>query len=216
MISIHVVLGSLAFIVGGVTLLAKKGSRLHKRMGKVFFWTMAISALFTLIVSLMPYHISFSMLQISVMTLYFLVGGMRSIALKQSNPALLIDKALAYAVMSISLIILSRWVLLYGNSHPLLIVFTGVAVAFGVVDLWAFTKPMYVKKHWLILHLSKMVAEYTTAVTGFFVAQDILGGYFNWFTPTVICLIYIFFWAIKLNTIQRNIPLFTKRSHFTK
>ena len=207
MIAIHVVLGSLAFIIGGVTLFSKKGSPLHKMSGKLFFWTMTLSAVYTLIVSTMPNHISPSMFQISIMTLYFLIGGLRSILFKRPNHNLLIDKIMAYVVIIISFLIFLYSVVLYGEFNPLRTVFGAVAIVFGTLDLWSFNKPKSLKKYWLLFHLSKMLAGYTTAITGFFVAQNILSGYFNWFTPTVVCLIYIIFWTRKLKTFKPSSSL---------
>ena len=89
--------------------------------------------------------------------------------------------------------------------QPLQTVFGLVAVAFCATDIGLFLKPGYAQKYWLALHLTKMLAGYATAVTGFFVAQQILGGYFDWFTPTVITFVMIFYWLVKLRVIGINI-----------
>ena len=107
-------------------------------------------------------------------------------------------QVLAVGLFKISLFIFLYSVVLYGEFHPLRTVFGAVAIGFGAMDLWVFKQPIKIKNNWLIFHLSKMLAGYTTAITGFFVAQNILHGYFNWFTPTVLCLVYILFWIIKL------------------
>jgi hypothetical protein len=39
---------------------------------------------------------------------------------------------------------------------------------------------------------------YTAAVIVFFVVQDVLSGYYNWFLPTFIALGYILYWMFKL------------------
>ncbi|BDX04841.1 DUF2306 domain-containing protein [Planctobacterium marinum] len=199
LIAAHVILGSLAFVVGGLALIAKKGGRLHKLTGTLFFLLMTLSAVFTLIVATMPFHFSTSMFQISVMTLYFLLGGIRSLYFKNPKHHYRLDYTLIGVTASVSLFILfySKW--LYGGFQPLQTVFGVVAIGFCLVDLWLFSQPGLARKRWLVLHLSKMLAGYATAVTGFFVAQKILGGYFDWFAPTVLTLLTIFYWMLKLN-----------------
>jgi uncharacterized membrane protein len=198
----HVALGGLAFLVGGVTLFSKKGSPLHKLTGKIFYISMVVSVAMALVVSMLPNHVSPTLFHIGVLTLYFLLGGKRSIAFKNPNHSLLIDKLLAYTVVIASLVIISYSVVMDGNLNPLRTVFGTIGIAFGVFDLLLFRQPKNIKKKWLTLHLSKMLGGYTAAVTAFFVAQNILSGYFNWFVPTVIGLGYIFFWAFKLKVFK--------------
>lgn len=198
----HVTLGGLAFLIGSITLFSKKGSPLHKLSGKVFYISMTVSVAITLVVSIMPNHKSPSLFHIGVLSLYFLIGGKRSILFKKLNHQLIIDKLLAYTVVSVSVVIMSYSVILDGYFHPLRTVFGTIGIAFGLIDLMLFKQPINLKKKWLILHLSKMLGGYTAAVTAFFVAQNILSGYFNWFTPTVVGLSYIGFWMVKLKTFK--------------
>ena len=115
LIAVHVIYGSLAFLVGGLALVAQKGAQLHKLTGTLFFLFMTISTVFTLIVAIMPYHFSTSMFQISVMTLYFLVGGIRSLSFNKANHRLYLDYGLLSITIVISVFILfySKW--LYGG-----------------------------------------------------------------------------------------------------
>ena len=202
MIVIHVVLGSLAFIIGGIAILSKKGGKIHKITGRLFYLLMLMSAILTLVVSLMPFHISFSMLQISVMTLYFLIGGVRSLSFKGESFSLFVDKSLSYVTIIVSFVVLFYSVIADSQFYPLRTVFGSVAIIFGLMDLWVFKRPKNLKRHWLILHLSKMTAGYTTAVTGFIVAQNVFGGYYNWFLPTVFCFLFIFYWLAKLKLFE--------------
>jgi uncharacterized membrane protein len=198
----HVTLGGFAFVIGGITLFSKKGSPLHKLTGKIFFISMVVSVSLTLMVSMLPNHVSPTLFHIGVLTLYFLIGGKRSIGFKNPNHRLLIDKILAYTVVSVSIVIISYSVIMDGNFHPLRTVFGSIGIVFGLLDLKLFKQPQNIKKKWLFLHLSKMLGGYTAAVTAFFVAQHILPGYFNWFAPTIIGLSYIFYWMIKLKTFK--------------
>ncbi|MGX5202106.1 hypothetical protein [Aliikangiella sp. IMCC44632] len=201
-IVVHVLLGSIAFLVGGITLFSKKGGRVHKTSGKIFYISMVVSVALTLLVSVSPNHISPSLFQIGVLSLYFLIGGKRSIGLKQPNPRLFIDRSLATIVICVSLFIMAYSVVLDGSFNPLRTVFGSIGIAFGVFDLILFKQPQTIKRKWLVLHLSKMLGGYTAAVTAFFVAQQILTGYYDWFMPSVFGLSYILFWLLKLKAFK--------------
>ncbi len=202
LIAVHVILGSLAFIIGGLALFARKGQRLHRATGQTFYVLMTLSCVITLVVATMPNHQSFSMFQISVMSLYFLIGGKHSLQFRLPSHELLLDKLLAVTVIIVSGYVFLYAVITEGVFYPLRTVFGLLGMTFGVVDLWLFRVPTTPRKYWLALHLSKMTAGYTTAVTGFFVAQKILGGYYDWFSPTVICLAFIGYWLVKLKVFQ--------------
>ncbi len=198
LIVVHVILGSVAFLVGGITLLSKKGSALHKASGKLFYHSMLVSVSLTLVVALLPNHFSPTLFHIGILSLYFLIGGNRSIRFKQRDHQLYFDKLLAYTIVLSSLAIILYSLLWDNNLNPLRIVFGSFGIIFGAIDIALFNHPNKLKKTWLMLHLSKMLGGYTAAVTAFFVAQNLLSGYFNWFVPSVLGVSYIFFWLIKL------------------
>lgn len=202
LIYIHVALGFFAFAVGAVTLFSKKGSTWHKNTGLVFYYSMVVSVALSLLVSLLPEHLSPTMFHIAVLSLYFLLGGKRSLKFKTKSHNFNIDKALAYWVIVTSLAVMGYSFFIEGRLHPLRTVFGTIGLVFGGLDLWMFRSPNTVSRKWLLLHLSKMLGGYTAAVTAFFVAQNILSGYFNWFLPTVFGVSYIVFWAIKLKTFK--------------
>jgi uncharacterized membrane protein len=207
LIIIHVTLGGFAFLVGGLTLFSKKGSPLHKFTGMIFYISMVVSVVITLAVSLLPNHVSPSLFQIGVLSLYFLIGGKRSITFRNADHRLLIDQLLACTIISVSLVVMSFSIISTGGLHPLRTVFGIIGIGFGVFDLLLFRQPNNIEKKWLILHLSKMLGGYTAAVTAFFVAQNILSGYFNWFMPTVFGLGYILFWMFKLNIFMPTLAM---------
>ncbi len=198
----HVGLGSLAFVIGGIPLVAKKGSPLHQQTGKIFYYSMVVSVALSLVVSLLPGHVSPTMFHIAVLSLYFLLGGKRSVLFKQPEHHYTVDKVLALTVILTSVAVMTYSVIVEGRVHPLRTVFGTIGIVFGVLDLWLFQAPQQARKKWLFLHLSKMLGGYTAAVTAFFVAQNILFGYFNWFAPTVVGVSYIVYWTVKMKTFR--------------
>lgn len=82
---IHAPLGGIALLSGGVSLVSKKGSPLHKKSGKVFFYSMLLSAFSALVVSVLPNHESPFLFSIGLFSTYFLVNGIRSLKYKQKE-----------------------------------------------------------------------------------------------------------------------------------
>ena len=202
LIVVHVLLGAVAFLVGGITLMSKKGSELHKRSGRLFYNSMVVSVALTLVVAVAPNHISPTLFHIGILSLYFLIGGKRSISFKQAGHTFNFDRLIAVTVLLVSLFIIAYSISEEGRVNPLRMVFGSIGAVFAGVDLWLFKRPDAIKKKWLLLHLSKMIGGYIAAVTAFFVAQNLLSGYFNWFVPTFVGVAYLLYWCLKLSPLK--------------
>jgi len=78
--------------------------------------------------------------------------------------------------------------------------------------LHLFQDQKQLKTKWLKLHLGKMTGGYISAVTAFFVVNQILINLWNWFLPGIIGGIYIPFWIRKLNKKEiSRLQMFQKR-----
>ena len=80
---IHAPLGGIALLSGGISLVSKKGSPLHKKSGKVFFYSMLLSAFSALVVSVLPNHKSPFLFSIGIFSSYFLISGILSLRYKR-------------------------------------------------------------------------------------------------------------------------------------
>ena len=54
------------------------------------------------------------------------------------------------------------------------------------------------------MHLGKMMGGYISAVTAFFVVNQIIPGMWNWFVPGVVGGVYISYWMMKLTKKTNN------------
>lgn len=194
----HVGFGSIALISGAISMIAKKGNWYHKKSGKVFYYALLISALISLMVSLMPNHQSPFFFCLGLFSLYFIIGGYRSLAFKVKNVSLWLDKIIACLIILVGLVMMIYPILLNGKINVVLFYFGAVSVVFGIIDLLLFQNSTKTRKNWLNIHLTKMIGAYLVAVTAFVVNQSIL-GIWGWFLPTIIGNIYLFYWLIKLN-----------------
>lgn len=198
LIYIHAALGGVALLAGAIAILVKKGKSTHRQSGKVFFYSMLISAFIALVVSWMPGHESPFLFSIGVFSSYFLLSGYRSLNFKQKEFDLKVDRVIAYAILIIGLVMIGYPIILNGNLNVVLLVFGIVGLVFGIRDLKLFLDPKPLKKKWLRLHLGKMTGGYIAAVTAFFVVNQILPGIWNWFVPGVIGSGFITYWMRKL------------------
>jgi uncharacterized membrane protein len=196
---IHAPLGGIALLAGGIAMIVKKGNRIHKKSGKLFFYAMLTSAIASFIISVLPNHESPFLFSIGLFSSYFLISGLRSLNFKLKEFSLRIDKIIAYLIMIIGSCMILYPIILYSKLNIILSVFGVVGLVFGIRDLRLFKDLNRLKKNWLKLHLGKMSGGYIAAVTAFFVVNQILPGIWNWFVPGILGSVYITYWMRKMN-----------------
>ena len=196
---IHAPLGGIALLTGGIALIVKKGNNVHKKSGKIFFFSMLFSAISAFIISVLPNHESPFLFSIGLFSTYFLISGLRSLNFKKKEFQLRTDKIIAYMITLTGIAMILYPVLLFSKLNIILTVFGVVGIVFGLRDLKLFKDIKRLKKNWLKLHLGKMTGGYIAAVSAFFVVNQILPGIWNWFIPGIIGSGYITYWMIKLN-----------------
>lgn len=196
---IHAPLGGIALLAGKVSLIAKKGSKIHKKFGKIFFFSMLLSSISAIIISVLPNHESPFLFSIGLFSNYFLVSGLRSLKFKQKEFELKTDKIIAYMITLIGISMILYPIIFNSKPNIILTVFGTVGIVFGLRDLKLFQDTERIKKNWLRLHLGKMTGGYIAALSAFFVVNQILPGIWNWFVPGIIGSVYITYWIIKLN-----------------
>lgn len=195
----HAGLGGLALLSGLVALIVVKGSAIHKRSGKVFFFSMLLSAAVALVVAFIPSHHNPFLISIGIFSTYFLLSGFRSLRYKNPGFDLKTDKIIAAIIIITGIVMIFTPILLSGSINIVLLVFGTVGIVFGVRDFRLFKNRDRLKKSWLKLHLGKMTGGYIAAVSAFFVVNQILPGIWNWFVPGIVGSAYITFWMVKLN-----------------
>lgn len=202
-IYVHAFLGGLGLITGVGGMAVKKGSPIHKKMGKVFSISMIISCTIILPITWLPGHVSLFLFLISLFTIYLVLIGNRSLTFKRRNKlqADSLDKGL-----SITMGIFSLFMLIYGiyglfNSTPgniLYLVFGGLGL-FLLFRNFQFYKTFKENKiAWLLSHLTFMIAALIASFTAFIVAGLHLWNIVAWIAPSVIGTVYIIYWRRKM------------------
>ena len=197
-IYLHAITGGIALISGGVALASRKGKTVHRSGGRVFFCTMLISALTSLIIAILPGHKSPFLFCVGIFSVYFLIAGYRALRYKKNSERLTYDKLLSILILITSAAMLLYPLLIEGVINIVLSVFAIVGLVFGIKDFMNYRKPGRLQQNWLRIHLGKMTGAYIAAVSAFLVVNQFLPTLYNWFLPTVFGTIYITYWLLKV------------------
>ncbi|MCB0478252.1 MAG: DUF2306 domain-containing protein [Crocinitomicaceae bacterium] len=194
----HAGFGGLALLCGLISISVKKGGPVHRKAGKVFFYSMLISALLALIVSLLPEHESPFLFSVGVFSSYFLLSGYRSLKFKNPNIHLSLDRLLAWIIFFTGFGMITYPIYVSNSINIVLTVFGVASIIFGFQDLRLFRNREKLKKSWLKSHLGKMMGAYISAVTAFVVVNQLLPGVWAWFGPSIPGTFYIVYWMRKV------------------
>jgi len=199
LIYIHATLGSIAFIAGFIAIIAKKGNKLHKKSGIIFYYTMLFSAISALVIAVLPKHENAFLFTIGLFSSYFIITGYRALRFKKANPALLLDKIISVLMILTGIVMIGYPLLFTGKLNTVLAIFGTVGILFATRDLLLFKNPKKLRKAWLKLHIGKMLGGYISAVTAFIVVNQFIPGIAGWLVPSVFGVAYMNYWFWKLN-----------------
>jgi hypothetical protein len=75
----HILFGSISLLVGLYVLLTKKGDKIHRKIGNIFYFSMLISSLISLPMAIM--HPNYFLFAVGIFTLYLLLISLESLLL---------------------------------------------------------------------------------------------------------------------------------------
>ncbi len=199
----HAFFGGIGLITGITSILVKKGGDRHKTMGKMFSFTMLISALVSLIVARMPFHENLFLFLIGVFTIYMILAGNRALTFRGDLKlkADWKDKAVSgsmFLISALMLILGTIGVIQKVNNSILYLFFGGFGAFMAVRDFKMFRVFNEKKKMWLSSHIGRMVGALIASVTAFLVAGLDIGTVLVWIMPTVLGTCYIIYWNRRL------------------
>jgi len=198
LIYIHAVLGSIAFIAGFIAIVTKKGMSAHKKSGIVFYYSMLFSALSALVIAVLPKHENAFLFAIGLFSSYFIISGYRALRFKKPNPKVGFDKIIAIGMLLTGMFMILYPVIKIGNINIVLTVFGSFGIVFSIRDVILLNNLKKLRKHWLKLHIGKMVGGYIAAVTAFIVVNQFIPGIAGWLVPSAVGIVYMNYWFWKL------------------
>jgi len=198
-IYIHAFFGGIALLSGLASILFVKGSRNHKKSGKVFSYGMVISSLISLPICWLPNHENNFLFLIGIFTIYLVISGNRVLLFKKKKEANFIDKLISVVMFIASLFMLffGTFFLLKSNSGGILYLFFGLTAFFISIRDFKFYKNID-KSKVLPFHIGKMSGAYIASVTAFLVAGLRFNGLIYWILPSIIGTFFIMYWTKKI------------------
>ncbi|MEX1003551.1 MAG: DUF2306 domain-containing protein [Crocinitomicaceae bacterium] len=198
----HVFLGGIALLAGAIALASKKGGRFHRLSGKIFFYSLLVSALTAMSLSTMPGHENPFLFTIGIFCVYFILSGY--LALRHKNPTvhLLPDQLISLTMLLTGVIMIAFPVIYYGGFNIVMTVFGALGIFLSIQDFRLYRNKERLQKNYLSSHLVKMIAAYISAFTAFVVVNQFLPGIYGWLAPGFVGTFFILFWTRRVAKIQ--------------
>jgi len=196
---VHIAAGTVAVLAGAGALVASKGGRRHRQAGKLFVGAMGVVVATTFVLlAVDPTAFRIILALVAVFSGYLAFSGYRVLSRKRSTgTAQSVDWAAASGVV-VACLGLGLWGLdwaLDGRSFGLvMVVFGGIGVAFGAVDVRGFRSGG--SEEWVVSHLQRMVAAFIATVSAVSAVNltPVL-GIGAWLWPTVVGTPLIYYYS---------------------
>lgn len=207
LIYIHAFFGGLGLIAGVISILVRKGGKVHKLWGKIFSVGMITSSLLSLIVASFPGHENMFLFLIGIFTIYMVLAGNRALTLKVSikSKADAVDKSISYIMFAIAVLMMifgMTCLLKDNNLWTLYFFFGSIGLLMTNRDFKAFKEFTTNNKVAIVSHVGRMVGAFITSITAFIVAGLSISNLVVWLLPTLLGIPYIIFWTRKMKTVK--------------
>ncbi|MFN4123205.1 MAG: hypothetical protein ACK4GL_07865 [Flavobacteriales bacterium] len=197
----HTISGHIALLAGLFSLISKKGQRLHKKSGFIFFIGMLTVGISGVILSIAKSNLF--LFHIAIFVGYQAFAGFRAL----KNKSL---KAQWYDYLNTT-IALVNGIFMVMSLQVILMVFGGIGLLLSIGELQTsfriYAGQTLPKNVWLRKHIGMMIGAYIGASTAFLVVNFVLDSvpaFLIWLAPTVIFMPIMIYWQRKINT-QNNL-----------
>ena len=185
---------------------AKKGNTRHKKIGKVYFYSLLTASVAAIPMSYL--HSNYFLFLISVFTIYILLSGVNYLNKKSLKSVNTTDWVLTIIMLlfAIALIAFGIFNIVKGNYFGIvLIVFGSIGLLFSYQDYINFKGKSKIKNYFLTTHLQRMTASYVASTTAFLVVNNkVLPSVLAWLLPTIILVPVIITWTRKYKIEKKN------------
>ncbi len=194
-IALHILSGTLALVVGVLAIGFNRRVRIHRRLGIVFVYLLAV-VVGTGFVGWLLFRSDPFLLMLTILSGYEVFAGYRIISMRAEHPKLL-DVLVAIAALTVGVVYV-----LYLSSIRAgmgMAVVRSTLVALVLVTMYDILKYFfvhrYVKGWWLYEHIYKMIASFSAILSAFI--GTVVEGYRPWsqLGPSVVC-VWLIGWFI--------------------
>lgn len=201
---IHIISGCIAVFSSLVALSTSKGKKIHRLMGRYFFYSMT-GIFFTAIPMSIIIHSSF-LFCIAIFSYYLAWTGWRY-ALRRELPASKLDILISLIMLSVSfiMVVIAIWNWEPSYHSIVLLVFGIIGGRFSINDLLLFRHSEYPQYERIIRHVGGMIGATIAVFTAVLVVNvSIKQEWVLWFIPTLFFLPFIIYWVIRIKKGQIN------------
>lgn len=213
---IHVLAGIVGLVAALIAASNRKGSRMHRRIGMVFFWSMLTIGVTAIPVTFFrPNPFLFF---IALFSFYMAYAGYRRG--RSTYTPNTVDVLVALAMVSVALVMIGfGFVMVFGGRGLgwALVAFGGLGFAFGLVDTLD-TRRARTRIQKVQVHLSRMLGGTIATITAVLVQQVTplvqaeLAQIVLWLGPTIILTPLIVLWQIRIQKTGRYRLLAPRKS----
>ncbi len=209
---LHIAGGTAGLISGTLAASVKKGGKLHKASGLVFFWGMFIASLAAFVLSNLPGHENIFLFAVGGFTIFMISSGYRIVHLKRAarqneKPFKLIDYAILFFGFSFgfALIYMGIRAIIGGNNFGIVpIVFGLICINFARHDYGMLFGKLTVQSVWMRSHIVRMMGAMIASYTAFLVVNvPFQPNWVLWLTPTVIGSMLITYFVRKYVPVRK-------------
>lgn len=206
-LAVHVLAGVIALLSALLAASNRKGSKNHRRVGQVFFWSMLVIGVTAIPVTF--YRPNPFLFFIALFSFYMAFAGYRRG--RSSYEGTKLDVAVSALALSAFIVMVGVGMNMILSSNQLgwaLATFGLLGISFAVVDLWYYSREMsHLKK--VEIHLSRMLGGTIATITAVLVqqvaplVQDPLLQLALWLSPTILITPFIGFWAYRIQKTKK-------------
>ena len=199
---IHIISGTVGLLSGTLNMINKKGNKLHKQIGQIFFYGMLINGISALVVA--GIHFNVFLFIVGIFSIYMLSTAQRFLFLREIYTGQ--KPKNGDWIVTYSMLLFGLCFMIYGGT---LVAFSKnfgiVLLVFGIISLLMVKQDIAIYRgnikntnYWLLIHISRMIGTYIASITAFLVVNNtILPGLVVWLAPTVLLTPLIFYWINK-------------------
>ena len=203
---VHIVCGSVSLLLGGYVVATKKGGKLHRICGNIYFICMLIAAIMSLGLSYL--HPNYFLFIVGVFTAFMLLSGRRYIRKKYISDVKWFDWLLMWTMLLFSsgFFGFGGYNLVRGNDFGIVfLAFGAISLLFVAQDYRNFTGRSKIVNCWLVTHLQRMIGSYIASLTAFLVVNNtLLPSTMAWLLPTAVMVPLIIFWSRKNRVVNNS------------
>ena len=198
---IHIAGGTVALVAGVGALITKKGGFRHRGAGKVFLVSMGVVVgTVVILLPLDPTPFRAILTLVAIFSGYLAFSGYRALSRKRpAQTGHLVDWTAAGSVI-LACLGLSVWGIswvLDGRSFGIvMLVFGGIGIAFGTMDIRLFQTSK--SEEWMVNHLQRMIGAFIATVSAVSAVNPTpVMGITAWLWPTAVSVPLIYYWSKK-------------------